>query len=314
MRPLLEIRRLCRDFYAGGLRRGKILRAVDDVSLQLYAGEALGLAGESACGKTTLARCALRLLEPTSGEVVFDGCDLGRLAPAELRRRRREFQMVFQDAAASLDPRMPVGRILSEPLAFHGIGTRAWREARVRALMQAVGLEEALISRYPGQLSGGQQQRIVIARALALQPRLLVADEPVTALDASVQAQILNLLARIRRDHELTLLLISHSLPALHYLCSTIAVMYMGRLVEIAPAENFFARPLHPYSRLLCATAAPREAGGDEAPADARAPARPETGCLFHPRCPAASAVCRSRRPELEPVGERIAVACFLHS
>jgi len=211
----------------------------------------LGLVGESGSGKTTLARCALRLLEPTAGSILFNGVDLLSLNPSALRRKRREFQIIFQDAAASLDPRMTLRETLLEPFEVQGVATLPERESRVRELLEAVSLDPALLDRLPGSLSGGQQQRVAIARALALKPRLLIADEPVSALDASVQAQILNLLLKLQNRFGLTLILISHSLTVIHYLSTTVAVMYLGRIVEEGPTGQFFTYPRHPYSQLL---------------------------------------------------------------
>jgi len=318
MIPLLSVHRLSKVFYTGRLRRGRALPAVDDVSLEVHPQETVGLVGESGCGKTTLARCALRLLEPDSGSIRFDGLDLLSLAPAALRLRRREFQMIFQDPSASLDPRMNAGQILSEPFAAHQIGTAAQRESWVRELMDAVGLDPGLIGRRPAQLSGGQQQRLVIARALAFKPRLLVADEPVSFLDVSVQAQILNLLSDLRQQYSLALLLISHSLPVIHYLCSRVVVMYLGRVVEESPAESFFSRAMHPYSRLLIHNTPRMDTGAHPAgPAPGAAGgasiASVPAGCRFHPRCPQAMEVCRRSDPQLVAVDSRTRAACFLY-
>jgi oligopeptide/dipeptide ABC transporter ATP-binding protein len=317
MDPLLSIEHLCKDFATGVLARRRV-RVLDDISLRVYPGETLGLVGESGGGKTTLARCALRLIEPTAGSVFFDGTDLLRLPPAALRLRRREFQMVFQDPAASVHPRMTVGQILSEPLAVHRMGTRQEREARVRELLEDVGLDAAFMGRRPSQLSGGQQQRLVVARALALKPRLLIADEPVSALDASVQAQILNLLTEIRRRFGLTLILISHSLPVVHYLCSRIAVLYLGRLVEVSTAEEFFSAPRHPYSQALArstpALDTPAAWPEGAARGESGSIARPPRGCRYHPRCPSALARCRTDTPDLTVTDGENRVACFLYS
>jgi oligopeptide/dipeptide ABC transporter ATP-binding protein len=317
MKPLLQIRRLCMDFDTGNFGARKKTRAVDDVDLEVYPSESLGLVGESACGKTTLARCALRLLEPTAGAVYFDDRNLLGLTPAELRLRRREFQMVFQDTLASLDPHLSVGQILSEPFAAHRMGTRSERESWVRALMEAAALEAGLINRRPAQLSGGQQQRVVIARALALRPRLLIADEPVSALDASVQAQILNLLAGMRRQYGPAMILISHSLPVVHYLCSRVAVMYLGRLVEVSSAEVFFSRPRHPYSQALLRSMptldSALEGRRPGLQGEVASPAHAPSGCRFHPRCPEAFGLCRTRTPELKTIEGQNQVACFLY-
>jgi peptide/nickel transport system ATP-binding protein len=248
--PLLETRGLCKDFFSGGLRRTRT-RVLDRVDLEIREGEIHGVVGESGSGKTTLVRCCLRLTEPSQGSVFFAGTDLTALSRSELRLKRREFQMVFQDGYASLNPGMTVSESILEPLQIHKVGSRVFQEDRVGELLEAVALNETLAQRYPGELSGGQQQRVGIARALALKPRLLIADEPVSALDVSVQAQILNLLADLKKRHGLTLVLISHSLYVLRYLCTRISVLYRGRIVETAPVSEFFQSPSHPYSRQL---------------------------------------------------------------
>jgi len=254
---LLEVRELVKVYPANaalfGARGGKEVRAVDGVSFDIAAGETLGLVGESGCGKTTLGRCLLRLLEPTSGSVRFEGRDVLAAGGAELRRLRRDMQIVFQDPFSSLDPRMRVGEIVAEPLVIHGEGTRAGRRERARELLGAVGLEEAALGRYPHEFSGGQRQRIVIARALALRPKFLVCDEPVSALDVSVGAQIVNLLRELQRDFGLTYLFISHAMPVVRYLATRIAVMKAGRIVELGTTEQVTERPQHEYTRTLLA-------------------------------------------------------------
>jgi oligopeptide/dipeptide ABC transporter ATP-binding protein len=314
MTPILEVRSLQVRFATGFLRRGRTVHALAGVDLSVNPGESLGLVGESGCGKTTFARCALYLQQPAAGSVYFDGSDLSRISAAALRQRRREFQMVFQDSFASLDPRMTIGEILAEPFIIHRLATRRRCHDKVLELLAAVALDGSLASRYPGELSGGQQQRVAIARALALQPRLLVADEPVSALDASVQAQILNLLADIRKRYGLTLILISHSLAVVQYLCSRVAVMYLGRIVEEGPSEEFFLRPRHPYSQaLLDSMPIMRFERADSRPAltgDLPSPAAPPPGCAFHPRCPKASTRCREELPELQTI-QNNKVACF---
>lgn len=251
MAPLLKVKGLRKDFSVTGRNNASQLRAVDGVDLEIDAGETFALVGESGCGKTTLVRCVLRLLEPSSGSIEFDGADLHSLSPAVLRRKRREFQMVFQDPLASLDPLMTVREILQEPFQAQEIGTSRERNVWVEELLDLAGLDPTLANRRPAHLSGGQQQRVGIARALALKPRLLVADEPVSALDASVQVKILNLLADLQKRYQLTLFLISHSLPVVRYLATRLAVMRAGRIVEESPADLFFAGPKHPYSQAL---------------------------------------------------------------
>ena len=313
--PLLKIRGLCKDF-PGGLRARRN-RVLSDIYMEVQAGEIRGIVGESGSGKTTLARCSLGLLQPSAGTVEFDGRDLASLSPAELRARRREFQMVFQDLSSAFNPAMTVSEILLEPLRVHGIGTPEYRERRIRELMADVGLSESLMRRRPGELSGGQQQRVGIARGLVLSPRLLVADEPTSALDVSVQAQILNLLADLKRRYGLALMLISHSIYAVHYLCTRVSVMYRGRIVEEAPAGSFFEKPKHPYSRKLLESMpvlnAPRRDRLHREKEDAGRFSRPHPGCPFLPRCPEAFQACAERIPSLEEVRPGESVACFLY-
>jgi|WetSurMetagenome_2_1015567.scaffolds.fasta_scaffold19524_5 peptide/nickel transport system ATP-binding protein len=314
MEPLLKIDGVCREFREGGLSTGKSVRVLQDIDLDVYAGDTLGLVGESGSGKTTLARCALRLLEPDAGAVYFDNSDLGLLSAKSLRAFRRKFQMIFQDASASLDPRMTIAEILQEPYEAHLLGSKSERTQWVEELIDTVSLDSSLLRRYPSQLSGGQQQRVVIARALALKPHLLIADEPVSSLDVSVQAQILNLLADMRRRFGLTLILISHSLYAVHYLCTRIAVMYLGRIVEEAEAAQFFSQPRHPYSQALLASMPKMEdePSGHEAPAgEIPSSHNPPSGCPFHPRCPQAISRCREELPQLTPRDGGGKVACF---
>jgi len=315
MNPTLEVRGLFKTFVTSGLGSRVEVRAVRGVDLKLRPGETTGLVGESGCGKSTLARCAVRLLEPDAGSVFFEGTDLSRMPAPDLRKSRRHFQMIFQDPLASLNPRLTVAAAIAEPLEAHRLGTRRERDLQVAQLMESVALDPALAGRRPAMLSGGQQQRAVIARALALRPRLLIADEPVSALDASVQVQILNLLADLQRRLGLTLLMISHSLAAIHYLCLHIRVMYLGKIVEESPAEPFFREPQHPYSRLLLDSMPPRMGPEFETltpRGDLPSPANPPPGCAFHPRCDHASERCRAGCPELTDLGGGRSVACFL--
>jgi ABC-type glutathione transport system ATPase component len=263
--PLIEVRDLVKVFPLGesafgGAAKGE-LRAVDGVSLEIAAGETLGLVGESGSGKSTLGRLILRLIEPTSGSVRFDGRDVLTASGAELRRLRRDMQVVFQDPFGSLDPRMTVAEVVSEPLVIHSSIGRGTRRQAAAELLRAVGLDESALNRYPHEFSGGQRQRIGIARALALKPRFIVADEPVSALDVSVGAQIINLLARLQREFQLTYLFISHSMPVVRYLATRIAVMYRGKILEAGPTEQLTASPSHPYTRALL-EATPEVAGG----------------------------------------------------
>jgi oligopeptide/dipeptide ABC transporter ATP-binding protein len=315
--PILRLRGLNKSFSTGIFRK-KSIRVIDNVDLDVNAGEIHGIVGESGAGKTTLARCSLRLLEPSSGSIQFNGEELTRLDAGALRARRREFQMVFQDSAVSLNPAMTVEQILMEPLQIHKLGDRDFRLSRIRESMEAVSLSASLMQRRPAELSGGQRQRVGIARGLILKPKLVIADEPVSALDASVQAQTLNLLADLRRQYGHTLILISHSLSALHYLCTHISVLYKGSLVEEAPASVFFDKPRHPYSKtLLEATRvlAPGKGAGSEAPSVATSFALPpESGCAFHPYCADKLSICTRQTPRLNEIAERERVACFLYS
>lgn len=261
--PLLQVRHLVKEFRQGGwFRRPTVTRAVDDVSFDVHAGETFGLVGESGCGKTTTGRCILRLIEPTSGEVIFRDNNLAALNPAQLRSARRHLQIVFQDPYSSLNPRMRVGAIVEEPLVIHQEGDSATRAARVRELFELVGLDPSSTSRYPHEFSGGQRQRIGLARALALNPSLIVADEPVSALDVSVQAQVVNLLIDLQQRLGLTYLFIAHDLRLVRQVCSRVAVMYRGRIVELADSETLFTSPAHPYTQALL-SAIPKTNPGD---------------------------------------------------
>ncbi|MBI2821487.1 MAG: ABC transporter ATP-binding protein [Acidobacteria bacterium] len=318
-RPLVKVARLKRYFSAGTLfgRGGATLRAVDDVSLEINAGETLGLVGESGCGKSTLGRCVLRLIEPTAGDVEVDGEDLLSLDARRLRRKRRDMQIIFQDPYSSLNPRMRIGAAIEEPMIIHRMGTRAERKERVHALLRLVGLDQADASRYPQEFSGGQRQRIGIARALASRPKFIVADEPVSSLDVSIQAQIVNLLGELQEEFEITFLFISHGLPVIRHICHRVAVMYLGKVVEQAPGDDLFGNPLHPYTRLLLASVPEPEPGARKAaataPGEVPSAAVPPPGCRFHTRCPEVMPQCRQWEPDLVEVAPGHKVACFLH-
>jgi len=320
MSALLAVEGLTKEY---AVRRGWLQRrrgtvhALAGVDLTLDQGECLALVGESGSGKTTLGRCIVRLVEPTAGRIVFAGEDLAGLAGRELRRRRRRFQMVFQDPFGSLDPRQKVGAIVAEPLAIHLAVDRAARAARAAELLASVGLEPELAGRFPHELSGGQRQRVGIARALAPSPELLVADEPVSSLDASVRGQIVALLADLSARLGLALLLIAHDMAAVERLADRVAVMYLGRIVELAPRAELFGRPLHPYTASLLSAVPVADPGRRRSrivlPGEPPSPLAPPSGCPFHPRCPIARPRCAVERPVLEPpAGEwDRRVACF---
>ena len=300
MTAILELRGLSKHFTAAG---GAVVQAVNNVSLSVGPGETLALIGESGCGKTTLARTAVRLYRPTAGTILFGGADVTTAKGAALKGFRRAVQMVFQDPYASLDPRMPAGAIIEEPLRIHGVGTRAERRERVGELMAAVGLAPDQADAYPHEFSGGQRQRIGIARALALEPALIVADEPVSALDVSIQSQILNLLRDLRDARGLAYLFITHDLAVVDFIADRVAVMYLGHVVEIADRAALMNAPRHPYTQALRAAVPEPGAGKRRRRAlagDVPNPAAPPPGCPFHPRCPKAADICRQINPPLE--------------
>ena len=318
-RVLLEVQDLAKHYRVRGAR---LVRAVDGVSFEIERGSTLALVGESGCGKTTTGRALLRLVEPTRGRALFapepgaPPVDLFGLSQRELRRWRRDLQVVFQDPFGSLNPRMTVASAVGEGLRVHGLARGAELEARVAELLDRVGLRPEHGSRYPHEFSGGQRQRIGIARALALAPKLVVCDEAVSALDVSIRAQILNLLAELQRDLGLAYLFIAHDLAVVRHLAQRVAVMYLGRIVESGPAAPLFESPLHPYTRALLAAiprARPGPRSGSRAlPGEVPSPADPPAGCHFHPRCPLAEARCRESYPALRDVGGGREVACHL--
>ena len=313
--PLLEVENLGRTFVVRRSVLGRptaMVRAVEGVTFSLDAGKTLALVGESGSGKSTLGRLVLRLIEPTAGRIRFDGRDVTALKERELRPLRRNAQLIFQDPYAALNPRMTVGQILSEPLLLHNIVPPALRAERVNELLRLVGLDQRVTRRYPHEFSGGQRQRIVIARALAVEPKLIVCDEPVSALDVSIRAQVLNLLRDLQRRLGLAYIFISHDLAVVKHIADRIAVMHLGRIVEIGPNDALFANPRHPYSRALLSAIPVPEPGiardriilRGEMPS----PLHPPEGCAFHTRCPVAIAVCQTERPDL--TGGSHATAC----
>jgi oligopeptide/dipeptide ABC transporter ATP-binding protein len=302
---LLEVEELVKHFPVPG---GGRVHALNGVSFRQARRETIGIVGESGCGKSTLARAVLRLIEPTSGRVRFEGIDLGALSARELRRRRRDLQIVFQDPYASLDPRMRIGALLEEPLLIHGLGDRAARRRRLAELLDLVGLPRDAAARYPHEFSGGQRQRVGIARALAVSPKLVIADEPVSALDVSIRSQILNLLVDLRERLALSYLFISHDLAVIRYISDRVAVMYLGQIVELGEARAIYERPLHPYTEaLLSAVPQPdpeRRRSRIVLRGDVPNPEQPPPGCPFHPRCPRAMAVCRTEPPKVRDLGD----------
>jgi oligopeptide/dipeptide ABC transporter ATP-binding protein len=320
MNPLLQVEGLTKHFALrrDGFKRGPapVLRAVDAVSFTVAGGETLGLVGESGCGKSTVGRMLVRLIEPTAGCIEFLGSDLARLSAAALRRRRRDIQIIFQDPFGALNPRMTVAEIVMEPLLIHGARPDAATRARVAALLDRVGLAGHYASRYPHQFSGGQRQRIGIARALALDPKFIVCDEAVSALDISIQAQIVNLLQDLQDELGLAFLFIAHDLSVVKHISHRVAVMYLGKLVEIADKQSLYATPRHPYTQALLAAVPitnPRDRGRKAAlSGEIPSALDPPAGCRFHTRCPHAMPVCREIEPLLEETAPGHQVACHL--
>jgi oligopeptide/dipeptide ABC transporter ATP-binding protein len=317
--PLLEVERLQKHFPVrlGAFGRTRALvRAVDGVTFNVGQGETLGLVGESGCGKSTLGRCVLRLIEPTSGHIRFDGTDLSMLSAGELRRIRRQMQIIFQDPYGSLNPRMRIGAIVAEGIEIHGLARGEEKRERVLDMLRLVGLRSDAYDRYPHEFSGGQRQRICIARALAVGPRFIVADEPVSALDVSVQAQVINLMQDLQERRDLAYLFIAHDLRVVEHVSHRVAIMYLGKIVEVAPRAVLFDTPCHPYTRaLLSAIPTSGGDGGTERVVlrgDVPSPMAPPRGCAFHPRCPNAEDRCRSEEPVLRFGGHGHGVACHV--
>jgi len=319
--PLLEVRGLRMHFPVteGMIARRHIgdVKAVDGVDLAIQRGETLGLVGESGCGKTTMGRCILRIEKPTAGEILYDGIDIARLDRRELVALRRRIQVIFQDPYSSLNPRQKVGSIIGEPMMVHGVEKDPRRRAdRVRELLSVCGLNPNFADRYPHEMSGGQRQRVGIARALALNPEFIVCDEAVSALDVSIQAQIINLLEDLRDKFNLTYLFIAHDLSVVRHLCQRVAVMYLGRVVELAECDELFDDPLHPYTRALLAAvpvpdpAVEAERAFQPVRGEVPSPINPPPGCVFHPRCPLAIEQCKRVRPELRELRPGHWAAC----
>lgn len=316
---LLVVKNLIKHYPISGGIFGKqigAVKAVDDVSFSVKKGETLGLVGESGCGKSTTGRSVLRLIEPTAGEIYFEDKEVSRMSKEEMRQMRRDMQIVFQDPFASLNPRHNVEKIMEEPLIVHGIGNASERKKKVREMLEVVGLTSYHASRYPHQFSGGQRQRIGIARALMLHPKLIVADEPVSALDVSIQSQVLNLMQDLQKEFSLTYVFIAHDLSVVRHISDRVGVMYLGRLVELADKETLYAKPLHPYTQaLLSAVPVPDPDSKRERiilQGTVPSPANPPSGCTFHTRCTHVKDSCRTNRPEFRNVGGNHFVACHL--
>jgi oligopeptide transport system ATP-binding protein len=315
--PLLQVKNLKKYFpIKGGILSKTVghVQAVDDISFDLYPGETVGLVGESGCGKSTAARTILRLIEPTGGEVVFEGQDILKLGKKPMRALRRQMQIIFQDPYASLNPRMTVASIVGEPLEIHKIAKGRAKEERVANILEKVGLRPEHMRRYPHEFSGGQRQRIGIARALALNPKLIIGDEPVSALDVSIQAQVINLLEDLQREFNLTYLIIAHDLSVVEHISDRVAVMYLGKIVELATDRELYENPSHPYTEALL-SAVPRPDPSIKKqriilPGDVPSPINPPSGCRFHTRCLYAKADCKTVEPPLQDIGDGHYVAC----
>ncbi|HWO97030.1 MAG TPA: dipeptide ABC transporter ATP-binding protein [Bacillus sp. (in: firmicutes)] len=317
---LLQVKGLKKHFpIKGGLFSKEIgsVKAVDGLSFEVKKGETLGIVGESGCGKSTTGRLLLRLIEPTDGQVIFEEKEVTSLSNSEMRKLRREMQMVFQDPFASLNPRHTIEKILEEPLIVHGIGNKEERKRKVREMLEVVGLSGYHANRYPHQFSGGQRQRIGIARALMTNPKLIIADEPVSALDVSIQSQVLNLLEDLQKEFQLTYIFISHDLGVVRHICDRVGVMYLGQMVELSESEKIYEKPLHPYTEaLLSAVPVPDPDFKREQivlQGDLPSPSNPPVGCPFHTRCGKCMDICKTARPELREIEPNHFVACHLY-
>ncbi|MGG4494734.1 ABC transporter ATP-binding protein [Brevibacillus reuszeri] len=321
-KPLLEVKGLKKYF---PIRSGLLkkvtnhVKAVDDISFSVDKGETLGIVGESGCGKSTTGRAILRLIEPSGGDVIFQGENLAKLSSYEMRMKRKDLQIIFQDPFASLNPRMTVGDIIEEPMIIYNLyPTPKERKEKVAELMQVVGLKPENAERFPHEFSGGQRQRIGIARALSLNPKLIVADEPVSALDVSIQSQVLNLMRDLQKQYGLTYIFISHNLSVVKHFCDRIGVMYLGRMVELAPKNALYEEPLHPYTRsLLSAVPIAKPKMKRERiilTGDVPSPANPPSGCTFHTRCPDCMEICKTEKPQFHSMGDGRYVACHLYN
>ena len=321
VQPLLEVKNLKKYFdIKGGIfsRTVGTVKAVDDVSFTVNKGEVLGLVGESGCGKSTTGRTLLRLIEPSAGEIYFEGQEITKLDAGQMRKLRRDMQMVFQDPYASLNPRHTVEKILSEPLIIHGIGDKQERQKKVRELLEVVGLSSYHAKRYPHQFSGGQRQRIGIARALMVNPKLIIADEPVSALDVSIQSQVLNLMQDLKKSFDLTYIFIAHDLSVVKHISDRVGVMYLGRLVELASKDALYDDAKHPYTKALLSAVPIVDPDIKKErillTGDIPSPANPPTGCAFHTRCSECMEICKTSRPVLQDLGDGHFVSCHLYA